>query len=293
MTLRAKKPKSNVDPRLKMLLYGGTGSGKTHFCCSFPDTYYIDSEGLEDYPHFVKMVEENNGDLVYLTELSEIIKEVKSLISTKHNYKTLVIDSISFPSGWLAQMEAERLQKKTPTTEGTEFGINLAKVKRLVYQLGILLSMLDMNIIVISHEKIKYADGKEVGATYDITDKMAYSLGAVCNIRLQGKTRKLYIEKSRYPQVKAGESLDFNEGYDVFKNIFGEEIFKRDSKAIDLATPEQLANFNRLTSLLGVSDETIQTWLRTAKAPSLESIPKDAMDKWIIKLNSKFNGEAA
>src|SRR5689334_14885326 len=106
MALRAKKPESTKTPRLKAMLYAGSGTGKTHFCCSFPDTYYIDSEGLEDYPHFVEMIRNNNGDLIYLTEITEIIKEVKELLSTKHTYKTLIIDSISFPIGWLAQMEA-------------------------------------------------------------------------------------------------------------------------------------------------------------------------------------------
>src|ERR1017187_1048630 len=111
MALRAKKPEVK-EPRLKALLYADKGTGKTHFCCSLPETYYIDTEGLEDYPHLVRMLRDNGGDLVYLTEMSEIIKEVQELLSTKHSFKTLVIDSISFPYAWLAQSETERLVKK-------------------------------------------------------------------------------------------------------------------------------------------------------------------------------------
>lgn len=290
MALRARKPQITEKPRLKTLIYAGPGVGKTHFCCSMPDTYYIDTEGLEDFPQFVKMLHDNRGEVVYLTDLAEIIKEVKELISTKHNYKTLVIDSISFPYGWLTQMEAERLQKKTPNSEGTEFGANIAKAKRLTYQLGILLSMLDMNVLVVSHEKIKYVDNKEIGKTYDINDKMAYSLGSVWHLRLQGNQRKLFVEKSRYEEFKANDLIDFNDGYKCLKDLFGEEIFVRESKPKEIATTEQIEQFSRLAQILNVTEEQIQARLRTQKAESLESVSREVMQTWIEKLNDKIKG---
>lgn len=292
MTLRAKRPVVTDKPRFKAFIYASPGAGKTHFCCSFPETYYIDTEGLEDFPQFVNMLHDNKSDLIYLTELTEIINEVKSLLSVKHNYKTLVIDSISFPYGWLTQMEAERLQKKSPHTEGTEFGVNKAKAIRLAYQLGILLSMLDMNVLVISHEKVKYANGEEIGKTFDVTDKIAYALGAVMHMRLQGKQRKLLIEKSRYTELKTNDLIDFENGYDFIKNIFGEDVFVRDSKPVELSTKEQIQNFNRLSNILGYTEEQIQTKLRYQKAESLETVQKDVMEKWINILNDKINGNS-
>jgi len=293
MSLRAKKPEIN-EPRVKALIYADKGAGKTHFCCSVPDTYYIDSEGVEDYPHLVKMLRDNGGDLVYLTELSEMISEVKELISTKHNYKTLVIDSISFPFGWISQLEAERLQAKSPGTEGTEFGANMAKAKRLIFQLGILLSRLDMNVIVVAHEKIKYADGKEIGKTFDINDKMAYSLGAVWHLRLLGKSRKLFIEKSRYAEMKTGELIDFDEGYETIKSLFGEEIFKRESKARELATNDQIRECKRLIQDLHISDDVIQKMIVNAKSQTLEDIEKEKMQEFIDRMKKKISqGEAA
>lgn len=290
MSLRARKPEITNKPRFKSFIYAAPGVGKTHFCCSFPETYYIDTEGLEDYPQFVNMLNKNKSDLVYLTEMTEIIREVKTLLSFKHNYKTLVIDSISFPYGWLTQMEVERLQKKSPNSEGTEFGANKAKAVRLAYQLGILLSMLDMNVIVISHEKIKFSGGEEVGKTFDVTDKIAYSLGVVMNMRLHGKQRKFFIEKSRYSEFKANDSIEFEDGYQYIKSIFGEEIFLRESKPVDLATDEQIENFKRLSSLLGITEEQIQLRLRAQGAESLESVPTEIMDKWISNLTKTVNG---
>jgi len=293
MGLRAKKPVIQ-EPRVKALIYADKGAGKTHFCCTFPDTYYIDTEGLEDYPQYVKMIHDNKGDLVYLTELGEIIKEVQELLKTKHNYKTLVIDSISFPYAWMAQMEAERLALKAKgESEGTEYGANLAKVKRLIFQLGILLSRLDMNILCVSHEKVKYADGKELGKTFDISDKMAYSLGAVWHLRLQGKFRKLFVEKSRYTEMETNTSLDFDNGYNLIKSLFGEEIFKRESQQEELATPEQIRQYNQLTKILNISDEDKQKWLRNAKAQEVEEMSKDYIQRAIDYLNSQVKGEAA
>lgn len=294
MALRAKKPEIN-EARIKALIYADKGAGKTHFCCSIPDTYYIDAEGVEDYPHLVKMLRDNGGDLVYLTELSEMITEVKELISTQHNYKTLVIDSISFPFGWIAQLEAERLQNKSPGTEGTEFGANLAKAKRLIFQLGILLSRLDMNVIVVAHEKTKYMDGKDIGKTFDINDKMAYSLGAVWHLRLQGQSRKLFIEKSRYIEMKTGELIDFDEGYFVLKESFGEQVFKRESKARKLATIDQLKECKRLIQDLHIPDETVQKMIINAKSQSLEDIESEKMQDFINKMRKRFleGGEAA
>lgn len=287
MALRAKKPIVK-EPRLKALLYADKGAGKTHLCCSFPDTYYIDTEGVEDYPHFVSMINKNNGDLVCLNDLQEIIKEVQELINTKHTYKTLVIDSISFPSGWIAQMEVDRLIKKSPNTEGTEFGANLAKAKRLIFQLGILLSRLDMNILVVAHEKTRFSDNKEIGKTYDISDKMAYSLGAVWNLRLQGKSRKLFVEKSRYTEMHTGDLIDFDNGYEIIRGLFGEDIFKRESKSEELATPEQIKEYKHLLLILNVPEETSQKWLRSAKAQEVEEMSKEFIQKAIEHLQSKI-----
>lgn len=290
MALRAKKPEIK-DARLKVLLYADKGAGKTHFCCSFPETYYIDTEGLEDYPHLVTMLKDNGGALVYLTEISEIIKEVQELLSTKHHYKTLVIDSISFPYAWLAQAEQERLAKKSPHTEGTEFGANLAKAKRLTFQLGILLSRLDMNVLVVAHEKAKFQDNKDMGKTFDINDKLAYSLGAVWNLRLQGKIRKLFVEKSRYAELKTGDLIDFDNGYKIIESLFGENIFVREVKVEPLAKPDQIKEFNRLIDLLKVPEEKVNKLLTNAKATSIEEISesyiKQAIDKLLLNLQGK------
>jgi hypothetical protein len=290
MALRARKPEIK-EARLKTILYANAGVGKTHFCCSIPETYYIDTEGMEDYPHLVNMLKKNGGEIVYLTDIEEIIKEVKELLSVKHQFKTLIIDSISFPYAWLAQTEAERLMKKTPGSEGTDYGANLAKAKRLVFKLGMLLSKLDMNVIVVSHEKAKFVENKDAGKTFDISDKLAYSLGSVWNMRLQGRSRKLFVEKSRYAELQTNDLLDFDNGYEVIKNLFGESIFLKASKAEKLATKEQVHEIERLIDLLKIPEETYQKWKNKAKSETWSDMPYDAIEKCIEHLNKIVKGE--
>lgn len=291
MALRARKAEIK-EARLKALLYADKGVGKTHFCCSFPETYYIDTEGLEDYPHLVGMLHKNGGEIVYLNEITEIIKEVTTLLSVKHQFKTLIIDSISFPYAWLAQVEADRLAKKSGG-EGTEFGANLAKAKRLTFQLGILLSRLDMNVIVVAHEKAKFIDNKDAGKTFDVNDKLAYSLGAVWNLRLQGKSRKLFVEKSRYSEIVTGDSIDFDEGYQTIKGLFGEGIFVREVKVENLATPDQIKELTRLIDLLKIPEEKVSKLLTNAKASSMEEMNESFAQKAIDKLLLNFQGAEA
>lgn len=292
MALRAKKPELK-QTRFKALVYGNAGAGKTHFCCSFPAPYYIDTEGLEDYEHFQKMIIANNGDLIKLNHMEEIIEEIKALISTKHEYRTLIIDSISFPYTWLAQAEIERLTKRSPNTEGTEFGANVAKGKRLAAKIGILLSQLDMNVIVISHEKTKYEGGKEVGQTFDIHDKLAYSLGAVLRMQKMGKSRKLFIVKSRYNQLIGDTMIDFDEQYPTIENLFGKEIFHREAVSVEMATEEQLKELDKFIIDMNVNEDLQKKWLKSANATAFEFMDKEKIQKIIEHLKSKIVGEAA
>ena len=290
MALKARKPELKKS-RFKALVYSNTGVGKTHFCCSFPNTYYIDTEGVQDYQHFVQMILDNKGDLIVLKDLSEIINEVKELMSVKHNYKTLVIDSLSFPCGQLSNLEAERLSKKTKESEGTEFGANLAKGKRMTFHLGILLSRLDMNVIVVSHEKTRYVQGAEVGKTYDINEKMAYSLGTILHLRQQGASKKAFIEKSRYTQLPTGQLIDFDNGYKTILDSFGEGIFTDESTAETLATKEQVDTLMRLIVELNVSEENQQKLLIKSDSQRFEEVSSETMQKYIDGLKARIQGE--
>lgn len=293
--LKAKKPVIKEE-RFKAVIYANRGVGKTHFCCSFPNTYFIDTEGVEAHPHFVEMLINNGSDIARINELSDLINEVKILLSTKHEYKTLVIDSITFPFHLLANMEAERLAKKSKDgSEGTEYGANMAKAKRLVFELGMLLSRVDMNVLVTSHEKVKYEKGVEIGKAADVNDKLEYALGSVINLRRQGKKVKAFIDKSRYTKLPTGEAIDFDEGYFMLRDLMGKEIFEKASLNENLATAQQLDEVKTLIANLSVPEEWLNKRIAACRASTLEQLTEkdmqDLIDLMLERIKKKGNQE--
>lgn len=279
MALRARKPVIK-EARFQAVVYANRGVGKTHFCCSFPNSYYIDTEGLEKHPHFVEMLINNGSDIARINELSEIINEVKMLLSTKHDYRTLIIDSITFPFHLLANMEAERLAKKSKDGgEGTEFGANLAKAKRQTFELGMLLSRLDLNVIVTAHEKVKYEKNVEIGKISDVNEKLEYSLGSVINLRRNGDKIKAWVDKSRYKSLPTNKLLDFDNGYETLCNTLGHELFEKEAIPETLATPDQLAELKRLIDLLNVPEDWLNKKIASCRASSIDQLSeKDMQD---------------
>lgn len=289
MALRAKQPEFQPN-RFKAVVYGGPGSGKTHFCCSLPNVYYIDTENVLKYKHYVKMLKDNNSQAADLFDFGEIIAEVKELMTVKHDYKTLVIDSLSVPCSMLAQLEIERLVKVSKTSiEGTEYAANTAKPKRYTLHLAMLLMRLDMNVIVVSHEKTKYSDGKEVGIISDLSEKMAHLLGTAIHFRpTSGYSKIAYFEKSRYPELPNKSCLPFDDGYEVLKERFGEDMFSREVVSEKFITAEQLKELKHFITVLNISDEICQKWLISAKCGSLDELNEVQATKFIDACKKKL-----
>src|SRR3954467_12408033 len=117
--LRAKKPEA-VAKRLKLFMYGPAGVGKTTAAIQFPKSYIIDCErGTENYD---KLVTES-GSVVYQTnDIHECVAEVKSLLTEKHDFRTLVIDPIT--------TVYNDLLDKTEQRVGSEFGRHYAAANK-------------------------------------------------------------------------------------------------------------------------------------------------------------------
>lgn len=286
MALKGKVPEIK-ETRFQAVIYGNRGVGKTHFCCSFPYTYYIDTEGLQKSPHFVKMLKDNNSVIATITDLGEIIHEVKTLLSTRHDFKTLVIDSITFPFHLLANLEAERLEKGSKDGDGTAFGRNLVKAKRHTFELGMLITRLDMNCLITAHEKVKYEKNVEIGKASDANEKIEYALGSVINLRRQGDKVKAFIEKSRYTQLKTNEYLDFENGYELMCSRLGRNVFEKEVVIEELATVDQLSTLRLLFNDLNISEEIINKKLASLRCSSLDQISTIDAQKMIDKLSNQ------
>src|SRR5262245_54048382 len=148
--LKARAPEDVKHGRIKGGVFGKGGAGKTWLALSFPRVYYIDTEGGADLPQYMERLKESGG--VYFgrregsTDAREVLAQVKALATEKHEYKTLVIDSISKLQNTMFAVEEERLGDKNA------FGAYKKPAISFQRQLMTWLDRLDMNVWLIAHE---------------------------------------------------------------------------------------------------------------------------------------------
>ena len=281
MALKAKKP-AMIESRLKALFYGNAGVGKTMAAIQFPKPYIIDTEGSTNKPQYVRAIEKVDGAVLMTVDFDEMINEVRELLTTKHEYKTLVIDSLTL----LYNDLLEKAERKV----GTDFGRHYGEANKRMKQLLNLLFRLDMNVIITSHSKNEYGQNLAIlGQTFDCYKKLDYLFDLVFEIQKRGKDRVGLVKKSRIESFPDGESFPFS--YEEIANRYGRAVLERDAVAQELASDEEVKEINRLIELLKVPEETYTKWLEKGSSERWEDMPKDAINKCINHLQSKIKGE--
>ncbi len=281
MALRAKKPEA-IEKRLKALFYGTSGVGKTTAAIAFPKVYLIDTERGSENSQYTDKLSKNGGVIFQTTDFDEVITEVKSLLTEKHEYKTLVIDPLT--------TLYNDLLDKSSLKNGTEFGKHYADANKKVKHLMNLLLRLDMNVIITSHAKNEYGQNLSVlGSTFDCYKKIDYLMDLVFEISKRGKDRVGIIKKSRIDSFPDTETFPFS--YDEIANRYGRSVLERDAVAQELATDDQVKELLRLIDLIKVPVEIYQKWLDKSCSEKWEEMPKEAIQKCIDHLASKIKGE--
>jgi hypothetical protein len=282
MALKAVKP-TEIEKRLKLFLYGNAGVGKTTAAISFPNVYLIDTEKGAIHSQYVKLLEKSNGAIFNTSDFNEVIAEIKSLLTEKHDYKTLVIDPLTTIYNDLVD--------KSAIKNGTEYGRHYSEANKQMKHLVSLLLRLDMNVIITSHSKTEYGQNLSVlGQTFDCYKKLDYMFDLVLEIQKRGKDRVGFIKKTRLEGFPDGESFPF--GYDYISDKYGKNILEKESMFETLASIEQIEEFNRLVELFQVPEESIQKWLDKANSGTVEEMSSENIDKCIDFLKKKIKGVA-
>lgn len=277
MVLKAKLPEEVKATKPKFMISGESGVGKTFFALDFPKPYLIDCEGGATREQYQQKLKKSQGAYFGKEEGSQdfksVIEEVKQLTTTKHDYKTLIIDSFTY----LYMLEASEAESKG----GSDFGRDKKMANIPTRQLMSVLEKCDMNIILICHSKIKWERrGKDIidaGTTFDGYDKLEYILDLWINILKGGKVFE--VKKSRVAGLKQGDSYPLT--YDEFAGLYGKEVVEREAIPVQLATAEEVSRLMSLIEGLKIDQEQQEKWFKKCNVDSYIEMSSDQINSLI------------
>lgn len=281
MALKGKKA-SAIEKRLKMMVYGPAGCGKTTMAIQFPKPYLIDTEKGAEHKQYADLLNKAGGVIFQTSDFEEMLAEVTALLTEKHEYKTLIIDPITTVYNDLLDKAAKKV--------GTEFGRHYGEANKSMKHLLNLLLRLDMNIIITCHAKNEYGDNLSVlGQTYDGYKKLDYLFDLVVEIQKRGPKRVAIPRKSRMASFVENESFELS--YAAIADRYGHEVMERDAVAQVLATDAQVKELERLIELLKVTSDVTDKWLKKSDSAEFKEMETNTIQKCIDHLISQVRGD--
>lgn len=288
--LKAKAPELTTPGHAKILIFGASGVGKTWWALDMPKVYYIDCEGGARLRHYQDKLAKAGG--MYLSpedgalDFGFLIEQVQALATEKHDFKTVVVDSITKVFQTCLAAEAERLGDKDQFGQSKKLPI--ANMRRLIAWI----MRLDMNVVFIAHETSEWGvDSKgvrtEIGKVADIWGTAIYELDLVLQATKQGSSRYALVKKSRlqgFPDLER-----FPLSYEEFATRYGRDYMEAEAKPIVLATPEQVAEIERLLGIVKVEQSTIDKWFTKAGAESFAEFNTEQAQGVIDALTKKVS----
>ena len=286
--LKAVSPKKVAESKPKILIFGKPGVGKTFNSLDFPAAYFIDTEGGANLDHYTDRLKKSGG--MYLgpeqgsLDFDTILEQVQALATEDHKFNTLIIDSITKVYNLAITKEAERLGDKNAF--GADKKPAIAYMRRLISWLN----RLDMNVILIAHEKAEWGivngERTQVGVTFDAYDKLEYELHLALNIQKNGPNRTARIRKSRLQQFPEGESFPWS--YEAFAEKYGKEIITKEHVKIALASEAQVAEIQSLLAIVKLPEGMADKWLDAADAADWPEMDAEKIVKCIDALKAKL-----
>lgn len=281
MTLKFKKPEV-IPQRLKAMLYGEMGTGKSTCACQFPKTAFIDTEDTTSKKRYAEMIINNGGAVLATGEFDEILEQVKALMTKEHDFRTLVIDSCTIPYDNLV-LECER-------THGNEFGRHIVAANKKMKQLVSLLLKIDMNVVITAQAKKEYgANMSVIGQTYSGYNRLGYMFDLVFETQIRGDKFYAVTRKTRLDEFPMNESFIFN--YDEIIKRYGGGILEKAVVLETLASEDQIKEMKRLVNLLKIPEDMQEKIKDKANAESWEDMNTSAIQKAIDYFKKQITGE--
>ena len=185
--------------RLKMLIYGETGTGKTVTSLMFPNPVVVDCEkGTEHYGPIFDFAK------VETLDVDEVNKALDELLRKPGSYKTFILDPITplYDSIMDRQLLRKRLKTNNSSYEIQPLDYKFIKsdVKRLMAKM----LSLDMNVIVTAHSKVLYDPGefmKIIGTAPECPKYLPHMFDVVIELTKEGDNFIASVDKDRTNKI--------------------------------------------------------------------------------------------
>ena len=273
--------------RLKVILWGDTGTGKTPTALQFPSPVVVDMEKgtvpFQDKFAFGRM---------HATTPEELMKAIRWLGENKHTYKTVVVDPLTVYWESLQKKWSEIFLLREKGTVGfkheffdfqpTHWGTIKDELKEMLRALF----NLDMNIIVTCREKARYKDTGFMikdGVTHDGEKNLPYwfDVNIHCIKDDEGKRKGVCI-RDRYGRLPEGE--DFPLSYRIFEKNFSDLRLNDEAEVTPLITEEQRQIILTLIAEQGYTPEQLgERLLGTYGVTAIERLSQTDADEIISK----------
>jgi adenosyl cobinamide kinase/adenosyl cobinamide phosphate guanylyltransferase len=274
--------------RFKAVFFGKPKTGKTTCAISFPCPYVIDAElRLRKNEKNIAIMKANKGSHIEMSDVNDIINEVKELMQSKHPFKTLVIDSLTVVQNELiTSLENSDPKKKHGMSYYKEA---YAKLRQLI----LLLKRIDMNVIIVCHQAPEYDKKTDqvIGNTYAAYEGFGYLFEAIIEIEWRGN-KAFAIPRGATSDLHNMAAFEFN--YQKFVEVYGSKIFESDSTPQKLATAEQVKELQDLIRQVNtpkevISMDLIHKWLSNSQATFFNEMPFDHIQFRIDSIKKKLN----
>lgn len=279
------------EKRLKMFAYGPAGVGKTIAALQFPNSYIIDAERGTDF--YTDLIVEKGSVILQTNNFDDILIEVKSLLTTKHQYKTLIIDPVTQLYNALQEKWTRVFEKYAKTEEQKEvgdFGMRYwGKVKGDYKALQRMFLQLDMNIIITSHQKDVYGlNFTKIGITYDSMKGEDYFYDLLFKLSLKGTDRMAETIKERALPGKHKFPPEFVWSYENFLKFYGKEIIERAAVPVNLATTDQVKLLEQLLETVKIEEAEIEKWKNKCDVAEWSEMTQEQIQKCLDYIQSKL-----
>lgn len=290
MALKAQKPEVK-EKKLKMFLYGPPGSRKTTSAIMFPKAVLLDMErGSENY---AKSLEKAGSVVLHTTNPDEVLDEVKTLLTEKHDFLTLILDPVTIFYESTQEKWTRIFEKYTDNEKNKElqdFGMRYwGRVKSNYKAMLRMLLRLDMNIIMTAHQKDIYGSSmNKIGVGPDSMKGDNYFFDNVFQLNVvNGKAVANTIKQRSEPLFPPKFPDSFEWSYENFCNFYGKDVLERVAVPVELASAEQVARLNLLIEGLKIPPEIIEKWHTKCDVDNFEEMTSKDITSLLEFCNKK------